>query len=176
MVDKKKLVEFSRQVLENYVKGKDLPTTPDSEEKRGLFVTLKKGGKLRGCIGFVEPLPLAGGVKKATLSAANDPRFLPVREEELDKIKIEISLLSKPVRTKQQEIIPGKDGVILEKDGKSGLFLPSVWEELPAKNGFMENLCYKAGLDRKAWKHKNTKLYKFEVEKIEDDKNGKYIE
>lgn len=130
-------------------------------EKRGCFVTLNLNDQLRGCIGYIMPTkPLYLTVIDNAYNAAyQDPRFMPVSDEEIKNLEIEISILTIPEKlnysTKDEllkKLIPGKDGVIINKNGRSATFLPQVWEELPEKGQFLEHLCRKAGLPSNAWK------------------------
>ena len=138
------------------------------EEKRGAFVTLKKYGRLRGCIGYVEGIkPLHKAVEEMAIAAAfHDPRFNPVREAELPDLEIEISVLTplKQIRD-VEEIEVGKHGIIIKKGFYSGLLLPQV----PTEHGwdrttFLEHTCLKAGLPQDAWKEKDTRIYIFSAE------------
>ncbi len=114
--------------------------------KHGVFVTLTINNSLRGCIGLINPVPLWQGVVKAAYSSAfEDPRFTPLSKEELEQVVIEVSILTKPVKTTLESIKHG-DGVIIRKGLHSGLFLPQVWAELPDKKLFIKELFYKAGL------------------------------
>ena len=114
--------------------------------KRGVFVTLKINDELRGCIGFITPIEIWKGVVEAAYqSAFGDPRFPPLSKEEFKKIKIEISILSKPVKTTREKIKKG-DGVIVKQGWKSALFLPQVWDVLPDKEEFLKQLFLKAGI------------------------------
>ena len=119
------------------------------------FVTLKKNGRLRGCIGSLQPLrPLADDIAHNALGAAfRDPRFAPLAAAEWPECSLEVSLLStpKPVRFADEDdllaqIAPGEDGVIIELDGRRATFLPQVWESLPERRAFMGELLRKAGL------------------------------
>jgi AmmeMemoRadiSam system protein A len=135
-------------------------------------VTLKKEGVLRGCIGSLEaekPLFLDVAIN-ANLAAFSDPRFLPLSFSELPKISLEISVLtpSRPLVYKNKEELLKKLhpslGVILEKDGRRATFLPQVWEELPEKTLFLEELALKAGLHKDDWQRASFSVY--EVEKF----------
>jgi hypothetical protein len=124
------------------------------------FVTLEEQGQLRGCIGHLEAVqPLVIDVTENAYNAAfRDPRFNPVREEELERIAIEISLLSPahPLRfASEDELVeqlrPGVDGLILEDGAHRGTFLPSVWSALPERRAFLAQLKRKAGLPPDHW-------------------------
>lgn len=137
-------------------------------EPSGAFVTLHKNGKLRGCIGYIEPVkPLIRTVQEVAIKAAfEDPRFPPLEAEELDQISLEISVLSplEPI-TDPSEIEVGKHGLVIEFVNRRGLLLPQVATEYgwDAKK-FLENVAMKAGLPPEAWKHPAAKLYRFSAE------------
>lgn len=183
----KLLLKHVRKAIELYIKEKKLhridAKEPILNEKVGLFVTLhshaKSGKELRGCIGFVDSsAPLRETVPKAALSAAfRDTRFSPLTAQELDKITAEISLLSRPEMIKAtdpqellEKIAPGVDGLILKKGPYQGLFLPQVWEQLPDKEDFLANLCFKAGVPNpRAWADADAQLFKFRVQAFEEE-------
>lgn len=142
------------------------------QEKLGVFVTIYQSGELRGCIGcLTSQSPLAQSIKEMAYAAAfSDPRFLPLAEDELDKIKIEISVLSPLKQIKDiAEIKLGEHGVYLQNGMQSGVFLPQVaikagWN----KQEMLENLCsHKAGLSRDCFLSPQTKLYTFSSQVIE---------
>lgn len=169
---KVKMLKIARDAIKQFIKtGKIIKIDEKEEifkEKYGLFVTLKIKGELRGCIGVTEPIYTLNEAlpQIACSSAFNDPRFPPVKEQELKDINIEISILSKPEKVKSaDEIVMGKHGVIVKKGGRVGLFLPQVAEETGwSKEEFLSNLCmHKAGLSPDAWKEKDTELYIFTV-------------
>jgi len=140
-------------------------------DKRGVFVTLTKNKQLRGCIGFSEPiLPLGIAIIRAAKSAAfSDPRFPPLKQDELNNIKLEITILTQPqeikVKNKKdllKKIKIGDDGLIIEKNHFSGLLLPQVPIEWNWNvEEFLENTCQKAGLPKEAWMEKDTKIFSF---------------
>ncbi|MEW6709778.1 MAG: AmmeMemoRadiSam system protein B [Candidatus Riflebacteria bacterium] len=150
----KEALDAVRKTLESHLSGqKSGPlkfSDPRFKEKSGVFVTLKKHGELRGCIGFIigyEPLETA--IPQMAISAAtHDPRFNPVTADELKDIRIEISVLTPMQDVKDiSEIKIGRDGLLLQMGGRSGLLLPQVpvewnWDV----EEFLENLCHKAGL------------------------------
>ena len=120
------------------------------------FVTLKKQGHLRGCIGsIIAHQPLINDlINHANNAAFNDPRFNPLNEDEINDLEIDVSLLSypKPIEFKGEKdlldkIVPYKDGIIIKDKGHQAVYLPSVWEELPDKEIFLQSLKMKAGLE-----------------------------
>lgn len=167
-IQKERLLRLARDsIREEFVKKEaKIPKEKDLEKRRGVFVTLKKDERLRGCVGFIDPGPLNQGVYRASKSAAfSDYRFGKVREEELEDLEIEISILTNPEECKEDEIVVGRDGLICECEEKRGLLLPQVATENKfSKKEFLECLCRKAGLDKDKWKDKNFKLEKFQCE------------
>ncbi len=163
-------------------KGFDLIKTNDKElnAKVGVFVTLYtklhgKGKELRGCIGFTQSkIPLWRSVAEAArLSAFEDPRFPALRRDELDHIAIEISVLTKPQQVKNKkvkhpldivkQIEVGKDGLMIEYSGFTGLLLPQVAVEYGwDAQRFLEETCVKAGLSPRDWKNDGARIYKFQ--------------
>lgn len=134
----------------------DLSVEPEKlREHRASFVTLQERGQLRGCIGALEAYqPLAQDVADHAFAAAfQDPRFPPLRPEELDALDIKISVLSPPeplpaadTASLLRELRPGVDGLILHDGQYKATFLPSVWEQLPDARDFIAALKRKAGL------------------------------
>ncbi|MCX8082041.1 MAG: AmmeMemoRadiSam system protein A [bacterium] len=170
---KKNLLKIARETLEYVLSGKELPPIecddPVLKEKRGVFVTLKKNGDLRGCIGYIEGVePLVMAVRDMAIqSATGDPRFPPVSYKELNDIEIEISVLTPLIKVKDaEEIVLGRDGVVIKKGFRQGVFLPQVAEETGwSKEEFLSNLCmYKAGLPPDAWKERDIEIYTFQAE------------
>jgi AmmeMemoRadiSam system protein A len=145
------------------------------------FVTLTKHGQLRGCIGSLEPRrPLVLDVQENAAAAAfNDPRFPPVRLEELDDLRVEISVLSPPQPLSYDgpddliaKLRPGVDGVVIERGWNRATFLPQVWEKLPDPNQFLQHLCLKAYLPADAYCHPDLDVYTYGVEKFEEEQAG----
>ena len=135
-------------------------------------MTLTENVALRGCVGTIEPrMGLLDAVRYGANAAAfEDTRFRPLGKGELEKIKVEISVLS-PLRkaADAKEIIPHKQGVVIVQGSHSGLFLPQVWEQIPGKEEFLGELCsQKAGLARNCWKDKKTELYIFTVDSFKE--------
>ncbi|MBT8328680.1 MAG: AmmeMemoRadiSam system protein A [Desulfofustis sp.] len=145
------------------------------------FVTLKIEGRLRGCIGNLEPAgPLLGTLAQNGHHAAfNDHRFSPLSVEEFERVQIDVSILSKPVPldyTDGQDLLtklrPDIDGVILEKGKARATFLPQVWKQLPEPKQFMEHLCRKAGLSPRAWQGKDIEIYLYQVQSFNEETHG----
>ena len=137
-------------------------------QPRALFVTLRRRGRLRGCIGTLAPEgDLSRAVPKFALRAAlEDPRFPPLSEEELPECDIEISVLTPPRRLEDPaDILVGRDGLIVEAGGASGLLLPQVATEwgFDAKR-FLEETCRKAGLPPDAWSRPEASVWVFGAE------------
>lgn len=170
---KEKVLEIAQKTLTQKIKEDKTyqPQAGDDQLKKefGVFVTLRKGDKLRGCIGSIvarEPLYL--GVRDMAISAASqDPRFAPVSESELAEITIEVSVLS-PLKKidNPDEIILGKHGVLVKKGFQSGVFLPQVADETGwSKQEFMDNLCaHKAGLPSDCWQRGECDIFVFSAE------------
>ena len=156
------LLRIARQALTARVRDEPPPDTeavtdPVLREKRAAFVTLKKRGQLRGCIGHVEPMqPLVEAVAELAVAAGlEDYRFPPVRAEELAAVEIDISAMS-PLRkvASPDEVVVGKHGVVVEQGGRRGVFLPQVAPEQGwDRDTMLTALCReKAGLPGDAWK------------------------
>lgn len=170
---KEKLLQIARGAISNYFENNRNTVVsvddPKLNEKMGVFVTLRMAGELRGCIGrMVGDQPLARTVADMALEAAfSDPRFAPLTQEELEAVKIEISVLS-PMRKvgSADEIELGKHGVMVKKGFRTGVFLPQVADETGwSKEEFLANLCsHKAGLSADAWRDGSAELYVFSAE------------
>lgn len=172
-------MKLARGTLEAWVKeerllgleGLDLPKP--LLEKRGAFVTLRRGPFLRGCVGYTANIrPLAEAVRDSTVNAAfRDSRFEPVKAEELPDITIEISAFApgdtpgSPMRAVHSidEIVIGRDGVCIERDGeKGGLLLPQVAPEHGwGVEEFLDAVCHKAGYPPGAWRDPAYRVYRF---------------
>jgi AmmeMemoRadiSam system protein A len=177
------LVKLARSSVEKFFeKGKFEIQKLDQEflkEKRGVFVTIETypENELRGCIGFPSPVyPLFEAVQRAAISSAfEDYRFEPLKEEELEKVVFEVSVLTKPelIKVKKPEeylekIEEKKDGLIIEYGSFSALYLPQVWEIVQEKEKFLESLCLKAFLPPDTWKNKKAKIFRFRVEAFKE--------
>ena len=126
---------------------------------------------LRGCIGTVLPQEsLSEAVARFAAAAAfEDHRFQPLAKAELDGVRIEVSILSPGRKAPSADAVKSGDGVSLERDGRSGVFLPQVWEKLPGKTAFLEELCsQKAGLPRDCYKDPMTEIKVFRVDSFHE--------
>lgn len=170
--EKATLLELARDTITAHLSGRELPMLPIGSEammeEAGAFVTLHKKGMLRGCIGhMIGDGPLMATVQEMAVAAATeDPRFPPVKIDEMKDIDIEISVLS-PMKkiTDVKEIEVGRHGIIMTKGFRRGVLLPQVateqgWE----REEFIENTCYKAGLPKDAWKDPKTVIEIFSAE------------
>ncbi|MBN2160462.1 MAG: AmmeMemoRadiSam system protein B [Spirochaetes bacterium] len=171
--DRSFLLKIARDNIMSWIsKGRGIRMSPDRApkntiEKRGVFVTLKKRGELRGCIGYLTGIkPLVLAVLDNSYNAAfKDPRFPPVTAGEMKKTAIEISVLTEPVPVSSvDEIRTGRDGLIVERGTYRGLLLPQVaveqgWD----RDTFLGQTCLKAGLPAGAWKERETKIYRFQA-------------
>ncbi len=181
--EKKTLLELARDALQKGVAGQRLHAleadklTPALREMGASFVTLTIDGQLRGCIGALEPYqPLAEDVREHAVAAAlEDPRFPPVSPDELGHIEIEVSRLTlpRPLEYSDPEDLLGKlraheDGVILRDGFRRATFLPQVWEKIPDKAEFLDNLCYKMGAAPDAWRRKHLEVLTYEVEEFHE--------
>jgi AmmeMemoRadiSam system protein B/AmmeMemoRadiSam system protein A len=171
--EKRELLKIARKTIEEYITERKIPEFKVEDEKLkkkcGAFVTLKKRGELRGCIGnIVGDKPLYITVRDMAIeSATRDPRFMPVTKDELNEIEIEISVLTPLEKIDDyRKVIPGKHGVVIRRGFNSGVFLPQVATEQGwNREEFLQALCvHKAGLPKDAYKDKNTELYIFTAE------------
>ncbi|MBN1165246.1 MAG: AmmeMemoRadiSam system protein A [Candidatus Krumholzibacteriota bacterium] len=178
--DKLFLLKLARRVIESRLEDSDLkidpPPSPVLKEKRGAFVTLKKKGNLRGCIGYIDAFkPLLETITDMASSAAfDDYRFPPVQAGELDDIEIEISVLSPIVRIEDiAEIEVGKHGIIITRGRNRGLLLPQVATEQGwDRDTFLRHTCLKAGLDQGAWKKPGTMIEIFSARIFSEKEMG----
>lgn len=182
-----KAVKFARSIVENYVKNNITPSRSSLggvfEERQGAFVTLHTHPEhsLRGCIGI--PLPvmsLKEAIVESAQSATRDPRFPPLKEAEIDKVIIEVTILTKPELIKVSQpkeyfshIVIGRDGLIVEQSIYKGLLLPQVpieqgWD----KEEFLSHTCMKAGLMPDAWLNSNIKIFKFSGQIFSESEPG----
>lgn len=170
--DKKFLLDLARKNIRSLLVAKrkvsiDTKNVPEAcRVKQGVFVTLKKGGELRGCIGTVMPegelFELV--IENSYNAAFRDPRFPPLTAGELELVSIEISVLTTPVEVNSiEEIEVGRDGLIVVMDGRSGLLLPQVpVEQGWSREEFLVWVCRKAHLPDDAWR-RGARLYRFQA-------------
>lgn len=154
------LLGLARQAIRHHLEDGSKPKIASKDktlaEKRGVFVTLTLGHTLRGCIGYPLPVkPLAEAVADMAVAAATaDPRFEPLGVEELDSIRVEVSVLGRPRKVKGPAAVEvGKHGIIISKGFHKGLLLPQVpveyhWD----RDTFLSHGCLKAGMDEDEWK------------------------
>ncbi len=168
-------VEFNnRHIDKEYL----LKKYPELKEKRAVFVTLnKKDGNLRGCIGslIAHRTLLDDIISNAKSASFSDPRFPPLKKEELKDITVEVSLLSpykrleyKDIDDLKSKIRPKIDGVILKLGTHQATFLPQVWEDIPDFNSFFAHLCQKAGVSPYGCLEKHPDIFIYQVDKIEE--------
>jgi AmmeMemoRadiSam system protein B/AmmeMemoRadiSam system protein A len=173
--ERRALVSYARETIRRFVTTGTAPLArgapPRLERWQGVFVTLRRDGALRGCVGRLLPdgplYWLTGAM--ALQAATKDPRFPPVRARELSGLTIEVSLLT-PLRevASPEEIRLGQDGVVLVKDGRSAVFLPEVPVEQGWSRGeLLEALCAKADLGRGCWR-KGARLAVFQTDVIRE--------
>lgn len=185
-----KAVQFARNVIESYVKNKKISSSDFGKafnEKLGVFVTIHTFPEhdLRGCIGIPFPImSLKEAIIDSAQSATRDPRFPPLKENELGSIIIEVTILTKPelIKVKQpkeylNQIEIGRDGLIVEQSFYKGLLLPQVpveqgWD----KEEFLSHTCLKAGLLPDAWFDKDIKISKFSGQIFTENKPMEAIE
>ncbi len=181
------LIKIARMAVTEFLSnGKRMKLESEDEKKfsfnSGVFVTLNNADGLRGCIGF--PMPdkkLSHGIIDAAIAAATeDPRFSPVKANELNDIVFEVTVLTPPVEITVndpmeylEKIKVGRDGLIIGNSFSSGLLLPQV----PVEYGwnveeFLQHTCEKAGLEKDVWKNEKVKIEKFEGIVYKEETNG----
>jgi AmmeMemoRadiSam system protein A len=163
------LLGIAREAITSHLRTGKLIEPECKEEslnqQRGCFVTLSQEGQLRGCLGtFTSDRPLCREVAVMAVAAATeDPRFYPMRIEDLDNFSVEISVLSPLRKTNEpSEIVVGLHGIYLEKDGQRGVLLPQVAvEQQWDRERFLQHTCHKAGLPKDAWQAEDCNIYLF---------------
>ncbi|MDY0268119.1 AmmeMemoRadiSam system protein A [Trichloromonas sp.] len=173
------LLAIARQAVIDCVCGNGDYVEPREEQslnvRRGCFVTIKQQGRLRGCIGnFQSELPLFKEVAAMVRASATcDPRFYPMKEEDLADFTIEISVLSPLEKIDDiEQIVIGRHGIYLEKGFYRGVLLPQVaterqWDRLT----FLKQTCLKAGLASDAWKAEDCEIYLFAAQVFGEEEN-----
>lgn len=177
------LLHLAREAMEHAVKGKRLPLldmnslTPCLRENGASFVTLTINDELRGCIGALEAhQPLAQDVREHAIAAAlEDPRFPPVDENELNRIRLEVSRLTVPrllEYSSSEDLLvklnPHVDGVILKDGRHRATFLPQVWEKISKPENFLDQLCIKMGARPSLWQDAKLEVYIYQVEEFHE--------
>jgi len=168
--DKSELLKIARTSIDSYLAGKPIPDFDISENLNkfgAAFVTLEEDGRLRGCIGYTSAVEeLYKTVSECAVKAAvEDPRFPAVRPEEMKRIHIEISVLT-PMQLVESfdDIVVGRDGLMIFKGRNSGLLLPQVAVDYNWNvTQFLEQTCRKAGLNKDAYLSKDVIIYKFQA-------------
>ena len=175
--EKQALLDIARQAIVQGVQTGQEYIEPREEktlnQRNGCFVTIKQDQQLRGCIGnFQSELPLFKEVAQmAQASASKDPRFYPLKEEDLTNFNLEISVLS-PLRKVEsiEEIEVGTHGIYIEKSFYRGVLLPQVatehnWD----RQTFLKQTCIKAGLPTDAWEAEDAEIYVFSAQVFGED-------
>lgn len=162
------LVQLARETVESYVRHRNIfkpkEYTSEMMERAGVFVSIKKFGELRGCIGTFEPTKQNVAeeiIRNAISSATEDPRFPPVNDTELPNLRYSVDILTKPHPVEDQsELDPKRYGIIVESRGRRGLLLPDLEGVSTVEDQI--NICRrKAGISP----HDPIKLYRFEVKR-----------
>ena len=170
--EKQTLLAIARQAIVHGVQTGQEYIEPREEktlnQRNGCFVTIKQNQQLRGCIGnFQSELPLFKEVAQmAQASASKDPRFYPLKKEDLTNFNLEISVLS-PLRKIEdiEEIEVGKHGIYIEKSFYRGVLLPQVATEHKwGRQTFLKQTCIKAGLPTDAWEAEDAEIYVFSAQ------------
>lgn len=181
--DRRYLIDLARKTVRAVVAGGNPPEAsaegldPKFAAPKGCFVTLTKHGDLRGCIGYIFAQgPLVKAViENARNAALSDRRFPPVAPREVDELEIEISVLTRPQPLAfassaelLQKLKPHQDGVVLQIGERGATFLPQVWDQLPDKVEFLNNLAEKAGCDRTDWRQPGAAVFIYHVEAFKE--------
>jgi len=171
--EQQKLLRWARQTIEAAVRGEqpfevpDAELTPGLSSPHGAFVTIKKRGELRGCIGNMDFKRRLWDnvIAVAVASALEDPRFPPLQAEELHEVRLEISVLEPPHELPRPELFdPQRHGIIIQKGFRHGLLLPKVAQEYGwDAQKTLEMVCLKAGLPPQAWREPDARLQIFEA-------------
>ncbi|NIQ96846.1 MAG: AmmeMemoRadiSam system protein A [Desulfuromonadales bacterium] len=175
--EKAVLLQIARTAIETYVREGEQYNEPREEKnlnvRSGCFVTIKKDGELRGCIGnFQSELPLFKEVAEmAVASATKDPRFYSFKEGDLEDFALEISVLSPLHKIEEiEEIEIEKHGIYLEKGYYRGVLLPQVAVEYGwDRETFLKQTCIKAGLPTDAWQSDDAEIYVFSAQVFTED-------
>lgn len=168
--ERRELLAIARRAASSYLNDgsvpKERPYSGKLAEPGAAFVTFTRQGRLRGCIGYTEAMaPLYKTVQECAVAAATeDPRFPPVEPEEVESLRIEISVLTPLIPVRAEEIEIGIHGLMVRKGGRRGLLLPQVAAEQGwDRRAFLGQTCRKAGLPADEWE-KGAELYSFTAE------------
>lgn len=169
--ERRLLLEIAREAIVSYITSGSVPVRELSSEKlaakQGCFVTIKMGGKLRGCIGnFISDKPLFKLIQEMAVAAATkDPRFYPLKKQDLDGFSLEVSVLSPLQKISSiEEIQIGTHGIYMERNFHRGVLLPQVATEYGwDRETFLCQTAIKAGMGRDDWQE-NTDIYIFSAQ------------
>ncbi len=174
MKEEKFITDLARRAVEDYIiSGREVEINEDElpeilKEKAGVFVTLKKNNKLRGCMGTFSPVQKNAAyeiVSNAMTAAENDPRFPEVNKEELNDIKISVDILSEPEQVRDQaELNPEKYGILVKGGHQTGLLLPDL-EGIETAEEQLNIAKRKAGLKENA----EVEIYRFTVSRFDEN-------
>ncbi len=173
------IINLVKKTVESYVKEQNFPDPPEELSQKinngssGVFITIKKQGDLRGCMGTIESEEnIVKQIVSSSISACRDPRFKSIKESELPELSYEVNILKEPreVMTVSDSKIPEnipllqpeKEGIIVKSGNKTGLLLPGI-EGIDSPDKQLKLALRKAGIDLT----KNYKIYKFETDKYE---------
>jgi AmmeMemoRadiSam system protein A len=185
--DRRYLLDLARKTVREVATNGQLPEVsadglaPKFTAAKGCFVTLTKRGDLRGCIGYILPQgPLYRAVvENARNAALRDPRFPAVGPGEVDQLEIEISVLTEPQPlffSSPEDLLrrlqPHQDGVVLQIGNRGATYLPQVWEQIPDKVDFLNNLAEKAGCESSAWRQPGVSVSIYHVESFKESEVG----
>jgi AmmeMemoRadiSam system protein A len=174
--DRKELLRIARATLREHLTTGYLP--PGSPHRKtllqpsGAFVSVHVAGELRGCMGRVEAdKPLYLAVEELTVAASSrDPRFEPIRLEELKESRLSVSVLSLPAHATIDSIVLGMHGIVITRGPRRGLLLPSVaLEQKWTAEQFLDETCGKAGLPPGAWRDTDTRLEVFTADAFSEE-------
>jgi AmmeMemoRadiSam system protein A len=173
--ERRSALQLARTSVVEIVSCRQLPSSIPRDgifaERRGVFVTLHLRGRLQGCIGVLEPDELLGEaiIRCAASAALEDPRFAPLRADQLGDLTIEISLLSPPAPISPEALEIGRHGLLVVLRARRGLLLPQVAiDHHLTREQFLEETCRKAGLRRDAWRDPEARFFGFTCEILSD--------
>ena len=177
--ERRAALQLARKAVVEAVSHRKFPDASPGEgifaERRSVFVTLRVGKRLQGCIGVIEAKdPLGEAIIHCAASAAlEDPRFAPMKPDQLGELSVEISLLSPTERIAPEAIEIGRHGLLVLLHSQRGLLLPQVAIELRlTRQQFLEETCRKAGLPRDAWRDPEARIFGFTCEIFSENSCG----